>query len=99
MNGAHEDESLRRHRQEEIKYRSTPQLAGNADLAAMRFHNRARDGQAHARTLHPVSLVLTPIEFVENQNLLHIVDARSLISDTDLEIDVFQLRCNPDRRT
>ena len=77
---------LRLHRQQKMKHRTAPQLAGDADFAAMGFDNRPGDRQPHARALHPVSLILASIELVKNQSLLHIFDTRALIGDTDFEV-------------
>ena len=76
----------------ENKTPSRIQLAGDADLAAVRFDDRSRDGQSHARSLHPVSLILAAIELVKNQRLLHVVNPSALVGDADFEVGAFQLR-------
>ena len=64
----------------------------------MGFNDRARDGQAHARTLHPVSLIFAPIELVKNQDLFHVINPGPLVGDTDFEVSAFQLSRDPDGR-
>ena len=79
------------------KHGAAFKLAGDADFAAVGFDNRARDGQTHARSLHPVALVLATIELIENQPLLHVVNAETLVGDTDFEVGALQLGGDADR--
>jgi len=64
----------------------------------MGFNNRARDGQAHARALHPVSLIFAPIELVEKSGLVPCHHPGPLVGDTDFEVSAFQLSGDPDGR-
>ncbi len=47
----------------------------------MRFDDGFGDGQAHARALHQVALILTAIKFLEDEALLEVVNAGTTIGD------------------
>ena len=81
-----------------MKYRAASQLAGDADFSAMGLDNRPRDGQTHARALHPVALILAAIELVEDQHLLHVFNAGALVGDADFEVGALDLGRDPDGR-
>src|ERR1039458_3574312 len=72
-------------RQTEVKNRAVPQLAGEAETAAVGFYYGFADGQAHARAVDLHALVSSAVKFFEDERLLEIVDAGTAIGDVDGE--------------
>src|SRR5580658_5610246 len=67
------------HGQRETEDGSLPRLAGHPDPAAMRLHDAFGDGQAHARARHAETMLAGAEEFVEDEQLLLLVDATAAI--------------------
>src|SRR6266478_1310697 len=63
------------HRQHNTEDRAASKLAGDGYLAAVSLDDCLYDRQSHSGALHAVALILAAIELVEDQALLHIVNA------------------------
>src|SRR5664279_3311239 len=74
-----------------------PQLAGDAEAAAVGFYYGFADRQSHARSVDLHALVSSAVEFFENEGLLEIVYAGTAIGNADVECLVLGFRGDADR--
>src|ERR1039457_7544770 len=88
-------------RQAKVKNRPVPQLAGEAEAAAVDFDYGFADRQAHARAVDLNALVSSAVEFFEDEGLFKIVDAGTAIGNADVEglVGVLGFRGDADRST
>src|SRR5215472_1350430 len=63
------------HGESEGKHRAVSQLARDANASLLCSNDCFGDGQAHASAADEVSLIFSPVKFVEDHGLLKIVDA------------------------
>ena len=56
-------------------------LAGKGHAAAVCFDDGFGDGQTHAGALYQIALILTTIEFFEDEALLEVVNAGAAVGD------------------
>src|ERR1019366_6503572 len=88
-------------RQTEVKNRAVPQLAGEAEAAAVDFYYGFADRQSHARAVDLHALVSSAVKFFEDEGLFKIVDAGTAIGNADVEglVGVLGFRGDADRST
>src|SRR5262249_52225212 len=84
-------------RKRKRKNRPATLLAGYGNRATVGFHDRPGNRQSHSSSLYHSPLILTSIEFVENQSLFECVNSRSLIRHTDHHEVAIRLSTYDDR--
>src|SRR5579859_4317239 len=65
--------------QSEGKHGAVAQLARDANISLLRSNDCLRDGQAHPSAANEISLVFSPVKFVEDHGLFEIVYARAAV--------------------
>ena len=66
----------------EVEERTSADLTGHSDLAAVQFNDGSCNGKAHAGALNSHPLIPPAIEFLENHVLLDVVNPRPMIRNT-----------------
>jgi hypothetical protein len=72
------------------------QLAGNADIAAMRGDKRFGNRKAHAGTADEVALIAATVKFVEDQTLLKGIDAGAMVGHAEADKITYIFRGDSD---